>query len=99
MSFRWLTLLGAVGTALASASFPDFAGAPGLGRAFDRLVASPPTTGFGGAAYDDGLFSPVVESLGELRDDAFTTLRHPVYPNHGVRIKKSQFCDEGVKCV
>lgn len=29
--------------------------------------------------------------------DAFTTLNHPRFPNHSVRVKKSDFCDSTVK--
>ncbi|KIJ17963.1 hypothetical protein PAXINDRAFT_167613 [Paxillus involutus ATCC 200175] len=45
------------------------------------------------APYDDGLFTPV-EQLSTLSVNSFTTLSHPVFPNHSVRIKKSEdFCD------
>jgi len=50
-------------------------------------------TGFRSSSqYDDGLFSPV-EDLAALSGTHFTTLKHPLFPNHGVRIKKSNFCD------
>ncbi|KAK7690229.1 hypothetical protein QCA50_006882 [Cerrena zonata] len=43
--------------------------------------------------YDNGLFSPL-EDLNLLSTDSFTTLTHPVFPKHSVRIKKSSdFCD------
>ncbi|KII86255.1 hypothetical protein PLICRDRAFT_43837 [Plicaturopsis crispa FD-325 SS-3] len=51
---------------------------------------------FKGASYDEGLFTPVGD-LGALSETAFTTLGHPAFPNYGVRIKKSTFCDETVK--
>lgn len=49
------------------------------------------------ASYDAGMFTPV-EELNVLSQDSFTTLAHPAFPNHSVRIKKStQFCDGDVK--
>jgi cathepsin A (carboxypeptidase C) len=47
-------------------------------------------------AYDDGLFNPV-EDLSILSEAEFTTLSHPAFPRHGVRIKKSSFCDATVQ--
>ncbi|PBK90881.1 peptidase S10, serine carboxypeptidase [Armillaria gallica] len=38
-----------------------------------------------------------VESLANLSTACFTTLRHPLYPEHSVRIKKTAFCDETVQ--
>lgn len=32
-----------------------------------------------------------------LSFEAFTTLYHPVYPKHSVRVKKSKFCDGDVE--
>lgn len=49
-------------------------------------------------SYDDGLFTPV-EHLSILSVDSFTTVGHPYFPNHNVRIKKSNFCDGTVKSV
>ena len=45
-----------------------------------------------GTSYDDGLVTPL-ESLSLLSSNEFSTLKHPLYPRHSVRIKKSQFCD------
>ncbi|EIN13162.1 serine carboxypeptidase [Punctularia strigosozonata HHB-11173 SS5] len=46
--------------------------------------------------FDAGLFTPV-ESLSALSDATYTTLAHPAFPKHSVRIKKStDFCDGGV---
>ncbi|KAF8125712.1 serine carboxypeptidase [Boletus edulis] len=45
--------------------------------------------------YDDGLFTPF-EHLSALSVDTFTTLGHPYFPNHSVRIKKTDFCDKTV---
>ncbi len=50
------------------------------------------------SAYDDGFFTPF-ESLSSLSHAEFTTLQHPLYPRHSVRIKKSDFCDGTVGCV
>lgn len=48
--------------------------------------------------YDSGLFSPV-ENLSTLSDTDFTTLSHPAFPHHGVRIKKTSVCDDTVQYV
>ncbi|KAJ7025527.1 serine carboxypeptidase [Mycena alexandri] len=40
-------------------------------------------------------FAPV-GTLDVLSNTVFTTLLHPEFSNYGVRIKKSNFCDEGV---
>ncbi|KAF9561528.1 serine carboxypeptidase [Agrocybe pediades] len=37
-----------------------------------------------------------VQALASLSHTEFTTLAHPFFPNHSVRIKKSKFCDETV---
>ncbi|KAF5347036.1 hypothetical protein D9758_011625 [Tetrapyrgos nigripes] len=49
----------------------------------------------GGSWSDDGLFTPL-ESLSVLKTDEFTTMNHPAFPKYGVRIKKSDFCDNTV---
>ncbi|RDB27312.1 Carboxypeptidase Y [Hypsizygus marmoreus] len=46
--------------------------------------------------YDKDLFTPV-EYLSALSETEFTSMWHPEFPNYGVRIKKSPFCDGGVK--
>jgi cathepsin A (carboxypeptidase C) len=46
--------------------------------------------------YDAGLFTPL-ESLELLSESRFSTLGHPLFPNHSVRIKKTRFCDETVR--
>lgn len=51
---------------------------------------------FAGESYDTGLFTPV-ESLELLSESQFSTLRHPVFPRHSVRIKKTPFCDQTVR--
>ncbi|KIY70685.1 serine carboxypeptidase [Cylindrobasidium torrendii FP15055 ss-10] len=53
------------------------------------------TAKFPEAPANDGLFTPL-ESLAYVREDTFTTLGHPLFPNYSVRIKKSDFCDETV---
>jgi hypothetical protein len=50
------------------------------------------------SSYDHGLFTPI-EDLSVLSETTFTTLRHPIFPKYSVRIKKSSFCHEAVKCV
>ena len=55
-----------------------------------------PLGAFKSASYDDGLFAPF-EDLHALSRTEFTTLGHPLFPNYGVRIKESDFCDGTVK--
>ena len=45
--------------------------------------------------YDAGLFTPF-EDLHALSSEGFSTLRHPAFPRHSVRVKKSRFCDGSV---
>ncbi|KAJ3499942.1 hypothetical protein NMY22_g19436 [Coprinellus aureogranulatus] len=45
-----------------------------------------------GRVYDAGLFTPL-EDLNVLSETQFTALKHPLFPDHGVRIKKTKFCD------
>jgi hypothetical protein len=58
--------------------------------------ASQTVLGASDAFSDAGLFT-AVESLSYLSHDEFTTLRHPHFSKHSVRIKKSDFCDPTVK--
>ena len=37
------------------------------------------------------------DKLASLHVAEFTTLAHPKFPEHSVRIKKSRFCDGGVQ--
>ena len=61
--------------------------------------ADPTTHGSKFATYDSGLISPI-EDLDELSPTEFTTLVHPAYPSHSVRIKQtSGFCDDTVRSV
>ncbi|XP_006457521.1 hypothetical protein AGABI2DRAFT_139843 [Agaricus bisporus var. bisporus H97] len=47
-------------------------------------------------AYNDGLFTPL-EDLSFVHSNSYTTLKHPAFPKHSVRIKKSfDFCDPHV---
>ena len=48
--------------------------------------------------YDAGLFTPF-EDLRALSSLEYTTLRHPQFPAHSVRIKESRICDGDVRCV
>jgi hypothetical protein len=50
----------------------------------------------GGQSYDTGLFTPP-ESLEFLSESQFSTLGHPLFPNHSVRIKKIRFYDGTVR--
>lgn len=46
--------------------------------------------------YDKGLFTPI-ETLSKLSESHFTTLEHPAFPKHSVRIKQTKFCDGTVR--
>ena len=48
------------------------------------------------APYDAGLFTPL-QDLSALSLTEYTTLRHPQFPAHSVRVKQSRFCDSGVQ--
>ena len=48
------------------------------------------------AQYDEGLFTPL-ERLDALSPTHFTTLAHPAFPHHSVRVKESYFCDGTTK--
>jgi hypothetical protein len=68
-------------------------GAPELGATFAKFAASKVDP------LEAAAFSPVVHSFDTLREDVYSTLAHPAYPRHSVRIKKSHICDGCVKCV
>ncbi|TFK38756.1 serine carboxypeptidase [Crucibulum laeve] len=38
-----------------------------------------------------------IEDLSQLSENLFSELKHPSFPRHSVRIKKTRFCDETVK--
>ena len=69
-----------------------------LSRASSQSVLQLTKPSAHAASYDDGLFTPV-EHLSALSVDTFTTFGHPYFPNHNVRIKKTDFCDTTVKSV
>ncbi|KAI0828821.1 serine carboxypeptidase [Trametes gibbosa] len=48
------------------------------------------------ASYNAGLFTPIFD-LRSISTSEFTTLTHPKFPKHSVRIKQSQFCDGAVR--
>jgi len=61
------------------------------------IPGGPADTQHGGIAapfdkFDAGLFSPLGD-LNALSVSGFTTLSHPAFPKHSVRVKKSHFCD------
>ncbi|EIW74533.1 serine carboxypeptidase [Coniophora puteana RWD-64-598 SS2] len=60
-----------------------------------QSVFQPPAIPNPHVSYDDGLFAPL-EHLSVLQSETYSTLAHPAFPNHSVRIKKSDFCDAGV---
>ena len=47
-------------------------------------------------SYDSGLFTPY-EDLHALSAYEYTTLRHPYFPAHSVRVKESRVCDGEVR--
>jgi hypothetical protein len=49
--------------------------------------------------YDAGLFSPPYSTLSDVPESHWTFLSHPSHPGYGVRVKKSNFCDDTVKYV
>ncbi|KAI0086931.1 serine carboxypeptidase [Irpex rosettiformis] len=51
---------------------------------------------FDSRKHDNGHFTPSGD-LHSLSATKFTTLGHPLFPNYGVRIKESRFCDGTVK--
>ncbi|PPR07804.1 hypothetical protein CVT26_014989 [Gymnopilus dilepis] len=69
------------------------AAAAGISAAWNIHVKEQLPLGY--SSYSDGLFTPV-ESLSSLSSSDFTTLSHPFFPHYGVRVKKSNFCDETV---
>ena len=95
---HWLLSLGAAATALQS---PFVAPKFTQNDVKNKVnVAQKESLKFnlGSHAYDEGLFSPL-ETFDALSESSFTALQHPAFPHYGVRIKKSNFCDGGVKCV
>ena len=68
--------------------------------AYAALASGAVQQPFGGqnafSAYDDGLFTPVGD-LSALSSTEFTTLSHPAFSRHKVRVKQSHFCDESVR--
>ncbi|KAJ7314831.1 serine carboxypeptidase [Mycena albidolilacea] len=50
---------------------------------------------FGAPNVNAATFAPV-GTLDVLSESSFTTLAHPEFPQYSVRMKKSNFCDEGV---
>jgi hypothetical protein len=65
-----------------------------IGQAFATTGQQP--FAYASQSYDEGLFTPF-EDLQALSSSEFTSIGHPLFPNHNVRIKKSHFCDESVK--
>ncbi|KAJ7850096.1 serine carboxypeptidase [Mycena leptocephala] len=80
MPLRIVVLLAFPFVGLALGASQAVWGTPGISAALDTTA---PT------------FAPV-GTLDVLSEASFTTLTHPEFPNYDVRIKKSNFCDEGV---
>ncbi|KAJ8495999.1 hypothetical protein ONZ45_g12632 [Pleurotus djamor] len=55
---------------------------------FERLYDAP-------RAFDAASFAPL-NTLDALGDTKYTTFGHPAFPNHSVRVKKTNFCDPTV---
>jgi hypothetical protein len=66
-------------------------GTPSLGEAFTRFASSEVDASALKA------FAPSITSFDALSEEQYTTLSHPAYPRHGVRVKKSSFCDGTVE--
>ena len=70
--------------------------------AYSVVASSAAQLSFGGqnafSAYDDGLFTPLGD-LSVLSSTEFTTLSHPAFSRHKVRVKQSHFCDGSVRYV
>ena len=68
--------------------------------AYAVVASSATQLPFGGqnafSAYDDGLFTPLGD-LSILSSTEFTTLSHPAFSRHKVRVKQSHFCDGSVR--
>lgn len=73
-------------------------GQDGAQKAFTLPVAINHPTNLKFDSYDAELFSPL-EDLNLLSFSEFTTLKHPKFPEHAVRVKKSRFCDGTVEYV
>ena len=56
---------------------------------------------YGAASSLSGNNAPksTIDHLSSIGDSEYTALTHPRFPNHRVRIKKSNFCDPTVKLV
>ncbi|KAF5346088.1 hypothetical protein D9756_010824 [Leucocoprinus leucothites] len=46
--------------------------------------------------YDTGLLSPPYSTLTDIPETHWTVLTHPSHPEYGVRVKKTNFCDDTV---
>ncbi|KAG2023989.1 carboxypeptidase Y [Coprinopsis cinerea AmutBmut pab1-1] len=79
---------------LASFSVNAWAFRPGDGGGYRQELLHP-NLGFP-TLYNDGLFTPF-EDLSTLSETDFTTLTHPAFPRHSVRVKQTKFCDNTVR--
>ncbi|KAI0297528.1 serine carboxypeptidase [Multifurca ochricompacta] len=86
-------LLGLLGAALAAVHLNVQNSDPLVGDYVETLV---PMDCSPQSAVPNALFEPL-GALSAIRPDQWTTLRHPVFPRHSVRIKQSNFCDTTVK--
>jgi carboxypeptidase C (cathepsin A) len=80
----------------ASASFTNAETQYGLGKAFEQLRISDIATVHGPATTTNQGDDLPSTDFAALAHESFTTLSHPAYPKHSVRIKKSNFCDGDV---
>ncbi|KAE9394303.1 serine carboxypeptidase [Gymnopus androsaceus JB14] len=63
-----------------------------------QVPLTPVNTSTGGiwnSQANSEFFTPL-ETLSNVKDSEFSVLGHPFFPNHGVRIKRSNFCDPTV---
>ncbi|KAF7975337.1 hypothetical protein HWV62_9779 [Athelia sp. TMB] len=96
LSALWISLALAANANQAQSFFA--ANAPSYQKHKHKQVGRPHFDANWAASLDNGLFSSV-EDLRTLDEEVFTTLEHPAFPQHSVRIKKSPsgFCDDSVK--
>jgi hypothetical protein len=66
-------------------------GKEGLGETFARFASSEVDMSSLEA------FIPTISNFDALSEAKYTALGHPAYPQHGVRVKKSSFCDGTVE--
>jgi hypothetical protein len=99
MHQKWIATLSTLSSIILAGVTCVSGGSSGQVPFHDSSSLRIPYTPYGGSVYDDsdsGLFTPF-EDLNLLSNTQFTTLTHPAFPDYGVRVKKSKFCDGSVE--